>query len=243
MQYLLDSLTSLGIQKKQAKVYLACLELGSATVQELAEESNVKRTSIYNFLEDLKNLGLVSEIKKGSKLLLVAENPKTVISKAEKRIEQARNNLPEFLSIFNAPANKPKVKFHQGLEGLKTAYADYAVQDGEIFGFTDYEKMFETLPADFLWSAGPEARKKNNTHFYCIAKNGPKGKLMKSKDKEQLRQTKLVKDINFETEINIYQSKVSLISFKKPYTAVIIEDQAIAQTMKSIWDLVWNNLE
>ncbi len=242
MQYLLDSLTNLGIQKKQAKVYLACLELGSATVQELAEKSNVKRTSIYNFLEDLKSLGLVSEIKEGSKLLLVAENPTTVINKAEKRIEQARNNLPEFLSIFNQPTNKPKVKFYQGLEGLQKAYADYAVQDGEIFGFTDYEKMFETLPEDFLWSAGPEERIKKNCFFYNIAKSGPKGKLVQSKDKEQLRETKLVKNIQFETEINIYSNKVSLISFKKPYTAVIIEDQAIAQTMKSIWDLVWGNI-
>src|SRR6056297_1526512 len=242
MQYLLDSLTKLGIQKKQAKIYLACLELGSATIQELAEKSNVKRTSIYNFLEDIKNLGLVSEIKEDNKLLLVAENPKSVIKKAEKRIEQARNNMPEFLSIFHRPANKPKVKFYQGEEGLQKVYLDYAVQDQPIYGFSDYEEMFSALPEDFLWKT-PKKRIKKNSFFYCIAKQGPQGKKIKSLDSKHLRETKLVKDVQFETEINIYGDKISILSFRKPYAAVIIEDKATAQTMKSIWSLVWNNVK
>ncbi len=242
MKYLLDSLTKLGIQPRQAEVYLACLELGSATIQELAQKSKVKRTSIYNFLEEMKNLGLLTEIKKNKKLLLAPENPETVLKRAQERLNEVQKALPEILSIFNRPTKKPKVRFYQGLEGLRAAYADYSVPDGKIYGFTDYEKMFETLPEDFLWQAGPEARVKNKCFFYCIAKDGPKGRLIKDKDQQQLRKTRLVPDIDFETEINIYENKVSLISFRKPYAAVIIEDKAIAQTMKSIWNLVWNSI-
>ncbi|NQT50207.1 hypothetical protein HQ571_05920 [Candidatus Kuenenbacteria bacterium] len=243
MNNLLKSLKTLGIDQKQAQVYLACLELGSATIQELAEKSKVKRTSIYNFLEEIKDLGLVTEVKEGRKLLLVAENPEIVLKRAQRRLELVQAELPEFLSIYNSPANKPKVRFYQGIDGLQKAYSDYAVQDGKIYAFTDFEKMFETLPEDFLWAAGPKARIKSNTFFYSIGKDGPRGRMVQSKDKEELRQTKLVKDIKFETEINIYSNKISLISFKKPYAAVIIEDQAIAQTMKSIWQLVWNTLK
>ena len=87
MATLLKILQNLGIQEKQAKVYLACLELGSATIQELAQKSKVKRTSIYNFLEELKNLGLITEIKEGKKLLLIPENPETVVKRAEQRLE------------------------------------------------------------------------------------------------------------------------------------------------------------
>ena len=47
MSNLAKSLKSLGIEEKQAKVYLACLELGTATIQELADKSKVKRTSIF----------------------------------------------------------------------------------------------------------------------------------------------------------------------------------------------------
>jgi hypothetical protein len=99
--------------------------------------------------------------------------------------------------------------------------------------------MFEALPAAFLWPTA-EKRVKNNAKFYCIAKDGKMGHIVQQKDKEQLRETRLVPNIDFETEINIYSDKVSLISFRKPYAAVIIEDPAIAKTLKSIWELIWN---
>ena len=242
MSNLAKSLKSLGIEEKQAKVYLACLELGTATIQELADKSKVKRTSIYNFLEEIKDLGLVTEVKEGKKLILVAENPELVLKRAQRRLELVQAELPEFLSIFNRPAKKPKVRFYQGQEGLKKVYEDYTIQDQPIYGFSDYEEMFSALPEDFLWPIAKN-RVQKNAFFYCIAKNGKQGKIVKSKDKDQLRKTKLVDDIQFETEINIYSNKVSLISFKKPYAAVIIEDQAIAQTLKSVWDLVWKNIK
>ena len=239
---LLKTLENLGIQEKQAKVYLACLELGSATIQELAQKSKVKRTSIYNFLEELKNLGLITEIKEGKKLLLIPENPETVIKRAQQRIDEVKKSLPEILGIFNRPTKKPKVRFYQGLDGLQQVYSDYAVLNQPIYAFSDFEKMFEALPADFLWLAA-ETRGKSNSRFYCIAKDGKMGRVVQSKDKEHLRETRLVPNIDFETEINIYSNKVSLISFRKPYAAVIIEDEAIAKTLKSIWNLVWDRLQ
>jgi len=42
----------------------------------------------------------------------------------------------------------------------------------------------------------------------------------------------------FETEVNIYGNKVALISFRRPYAGVIIEDRAIAQTLKSVWKVI-----
>jgi len=47
-------LRNLGLNEKEAKIYLACLELGSATVQEVAQKSSIKRTNIYNLLGSLK---------------------------------------------------------------------------------------------------------------------------------------------------------------------------------------------
>jgi len=53
MNQLNETLLQMGLNEKEAKVYLACLELGGATIAEIAEKSGVKRTSIYNFLEEL----------------------------------------------------------------------------------------------------------------------------------------------------------------------------------------------
>ena len=64
------------------------------------------------------------------------------------------------------------------------------------------------------------------------------------KDKEQLRETRLVskEDLPFSIEIDIYgDSKVSLISGKE-VMATIIESKEIHDAMKSIFELIWRKL-
>lgn len=241
MNDIINTLHQLGIEEKQAQVYLACLELGSATIHELAEKSGVKRTSIYNFLSEMKQAGLVSEIKQGKKILLVAENPHILAQRAKNQVKKVEELLPEMMSIFNQPGNKPKVRYYEGIDGLKRAYDDMLQSKEVIYGFSDYEKMFATIPEDFLWNI-PERRKENKQKFYCIAKDGEWGRKIVAKDKEHLRETRLVKDIELDTEINIYGNKVMMLSFRRPYAAVIIEDSAIARSQKSIWEMVWKGI-
>ena len=71
MEHVIKILKNLGLDEKEIKVYLACLQLGSATVQDLSVKSGVKRTNIYNFIDDMKQRGLLSETKIGKRILFV----------------------------------------------------------------------------------------------------------------------------------------------------------------------------
>jgi len=234
-------LQNLGLTEKESRIYLSCLEIGSGTVQEVATKSGVKRTNIYNLLGEMKKKGLLSEVKQDKKTLLIPENPGVLVKRAQNNLKNIQNSLPEIMGIFNIPGSKPKVKFFEGVEGLKRAYNDI-IETGETnYGFSDYEKMFQAIDADWLWEF-PSKRVTKKIFFYCIAKDGSQGKKMKSKDKEHLRQTKLTEDLRLDTEINVYGNKVSFHSFRRPYAAVIIEDRAIAESIKSIWQGWWNLL-
>jgi len=241
MTEIISTLHQLGIEEKQAQVYLACLELGSATIHELSEKSGVKRTSIYNFLSEMKQAGLVSEIKQGKKILLVAENPHVLIQRAKNQVKKVEELLPEMMSIFNQPGNKPKVRYYEGESGLRHAWDDMLASGEDIYGFSDYEKMFTAFSEDFLLYV-PKTRVKNKQKFFCIAKDGEWGRKIVVNDKQHLRETRLIKDIELDTEINIYGNKVMMLSFRRPYAAVIIEDVAIARSQKSIWEIVWRNI-
>jgi sugar-specific transcriptional regulator TrmB len=238
----IKTLEQLGIDEKQASVYLACLELGSATVQELAEKSGVKRTSIYNFLEEIKQKGLVTEVKQGNKVLLIPEDPNILLQRAQEQTQKISELLPDLMAIFNRPGNKPKVHYYQGVDGLMRAYEEMLNSKENIVGFSDYEKMFEALPHDFL-NGFPARRKAYHMSFSSVTKDGPWGRQVKEWDKDQMRETRLAKDIEFDTEVNIYGNKVMLLSFRRPYAGVIIEDYAIATTMRSIWKMVWASLK
>ena len=230
-----------GLNEKQADVYLACLELGSATVQEVAEKSKVKRTSIYNFLEEMKEKGLLSEIRHHGKTLLVAEDPQTLLEQEKEQLKQLEQFMPELRALYNRPGNKPRVRFYQGKEGVRNVYMDLLETGEPVFAFTDYEKMFESF-GDWTWFV-PEERVKRGIPFKGIARDGKGGRKVKSLDHKQNRVTKLVKEIQFDTEVHIYGNKVSMISFRKPYAGVIIEDPAIALTMKTVWQMVWDSLK
>lgn len=232
-------LQRLGVNDKEAKMYLACLELGSASVQEIAEKSGVKRTSIYNFLEDMKARGFISEVRHGKRILLVPEDPHMLLKKSEEQRKQLEEAMPEFMSIYNRPGEKPKVRFYQGVVGLKRIYEDTLMAGETIYLISDFEQMFSAIESDWMWQYA-KRRTEKGIKAYSIAKEGLQAAKVRAKDAEQLRETCFVKEVNFETEINIYGDKVAMLSFRRPYAGVIIEDRAIAQTLLSMWKIVWN---
>lgn len=240
MNNLQKTIENLGLNEKQAKVYLACLELGSATVAEVAEKAEVKRTSIYNFLEELIAKGYLSEIKQDDKILLVAEDPKALEQKAKNHLESVQGVMPELMAMFNRSGNKPKVHFYQGIAGIKKIYEETLKSQEPIYAFSDFEKMMP-LMEEWMWDYA-QRRAASGISFLSIAKDGPWARKAEAKGEEQRRKMKIAKDVGFDTEINIYENKVALLSFERPFAGVIIEDIAIARTLKSIWQMLWKTL-
>jgi len=56
-----ELLNEAGLSDKEAKAYLAILEMGSSTIKPISARAGIKRTSVYNFIDHLIELGLVSK--------------------------------------------------------------------------------------------------------------------------------------------------------------------------------------
>lgn len=237
----LKTLENIGLSDKEAKVYMACLELGTATVQELAEKSEVKRTSIYNFLSVLIKKGLVSEIKQNDRVFLTAESPNILKDNLKNQEASLNNLLPDLLDLFNKPSNRPAVKYYKGIAGIKKIYLDTLETKQPIYAFTDVDSMIPIM-GKWLWDWYPNKRVELGIKFFGIAKDGPLARKAIQRNKQQNREMKIIPDVKFDTEINIYGHKVAMISFQRPYTGVIIEDIFINQTHKSIWQSLWERL-
>ena len=65
--YYLDLLTSFGLKPQEAKVYLACLKLGESSVSQIARESGIQRTFVYDILDNLQKRGVISAIEAAGK--------------------------------------------------------------------------------------------------------------------------------------------------------------------------------
>ncbi len=122
---MLTELKNIGLSDKEARVYLAMLELGPATILEISAKASINRPTTYVEIESLKKMGLVSTQTKGKRQLFMAESPTQlgfIIDREKKTVEQKKEVLskvlPELTTLFNLAEEKPLVRFFEGKEGL-----------------------------------------------------------------------------------------------------------------------------
>ena len=71
-------LQKLGFSGNEAKVYLAALEMGLSSAQDIAEKAGIKRTTGYSVLSYLVNRGVVGKTKVKGKTRFLAEPPQSL---------------------------------------------------------------------------------------------------------------------------------------------------------------------
>ena len=72
-------LERIGLNRNEAKVYLALIIRGQATASELVKAIGVHRNIVYDNLEKLIEKGLVSFIVDGAKRKFIAQDPAAII--------------------------------------------------------------------------------------------------------------------------------------------------------------------
>ncbi|MFH1099025.1 MAG: helix-turn-helix domain-containing protein [Candidatus Uhrbacteria bacterium] len=236
-------LQTLGLTDNQAAVYLAALELGEANMQALARKSGVKRTSIYHFIDELRERGFITETTKRKRKVYGAVDPQQFLEAERVRLDEFRRIMPELLAINNRAAGKPRVAFYEGAEGIKSVFADMLRDGKEIIAYEDAEQRPATLGEEWV-AHYPVERTRRRIPFKSILRDSPTARALVARNRELLRQSKIIPGGDWRTEINIYGNKVALFSFraKTPF-CVLIEDHDLAETLRTTWHELWNRLE
>lgn len=240
---LLSTLQQIGLNEKQAKIYLAALELGETTIKEIAKKSEIKRTTIYDFIDEMINLGYIKLTAEGKKKKYLAVSPEElqiIIRKREVLLEQV---MPILNSMSNVSGAKPKIWFYEGTEALKEVYSDSLKYSGEILAIGG-ETTVNALGNDWILDYIKKRIKKGIHVRGIVAKSEFIEKKYTSKDQEQYRTSKLVdsKKYPLPIEINIYGHRRVFFVSAHDQIAIIIESAEIYQTIKSFFELLWDNL-
>lgn len=255
-QHLLEGL---GLTEAQGAVYLAALELGEASMQELARKSRVKRTSIYAFIDDLNARGFLTEVMRRKRRAYQAVDPRQLLEVERSRVVEFERALPELLAVHNRAAGKPRVTFYEGLDGIKSVYADMLRVGKEILAYEDAEQRLDALGEEYV-TRYPAERARRKILFRSILRDSPAAHALAQQNRELLRQSKFLSASDAEihgrengrltaggawrTEINIYGDKVALFNFRAatPF-CVRIEDADLAETLRVSWHALWDRLE
>jgi len=116
-------LRKLGLAEKEARVYLAGLELGPGSVQKIAENVGIPRPTAYQIIRKLEEKGLFVEVKQAKKRYFTAQSPGKILGLLRVQKKELEEKEREFIRIISALESKysfkGEVKIFKGEDGLK----------------------------------------------------------------------------------------------------------------------------
>src|SRR3989344_5168876 len=202
----IKNLQSAGLDEKEAAAYLALLELGETTMGQLVKKSKLKRTTLYDTVESLKRDGLVSTVKRQKKIIYIAEDPRKIIELLDEKKSSIEKILPELLSITNSLPKKPRIRYFEGIEGIKEVYRDSLRFHNQKLQAWVSEEMIHKFDQKFLDEYFTPTRLKRGIWDEVIAPDLPEIRKYKGIDAESRRTTKLISADQFplDAEISLY---------------------------------------
>jgi sugar-specific transcriptional regulator TrmB len=242
-------LQSLGLSEKEAKTYLAALELGATSVMEISKKASLKRPTTYYAIGELIKKGLISTFEKGKKTYFVAESPERLISlvtiqkrRAAALEEDLAKILPALNRLFELIGERPRVRFFEGKEGIRAIQEDILKSKfktmEEIVPLEEALKVFPRRAGDYRQKIREkiEKMKIKNRVIYTAKKA-----ILPSKEKFRERKHFFLEKLPLSAEIVIYGKKIAIVTYKGKLMGLIVESEEIASSLRAIFDLAWQS--
>lgn len=243
---LLPLLTQLGLEPKQAVVYLSCLELGQASMSEIAKHARLKRPTTYLAVAHLELLGLLSRTPKGKRLEYAPVHPRRLQEIAKLREQRISDGLPELTALYNTPHNKPKIQVFEGIEGMRLLYRDLyrSLSEKEEALFFSRISTLRTLIPEALSEFKKIIRELHNPKVrelnYDDAAAREWAKETRHFQNKFYQVRLLPSSIEFgHTDNLIFGNKLVTFSLKQEVFVIVIESEDTATTYRALFELAW----
>jgi len=237
-------LVNLGLADKEAKVYLAALELGKSPVQKIAQKAGVNRATTYVIIKGMMKKGLMSSYHEDKKQFFFAESPeklsilfKNQEQELKRKQEYLEKLLPELKGLNVSKEGRPVVRYFEGKEGMRAM--------GEEFFLTKHTEparmifSYDLLSNVFSESEQAEMRKKRLKKQVKVRSIMNDDLNRADADKVPFAEDVIVsaKKYPITSDIAFFGDKVRIATQKGDLVGLIIENKEIANTLKTLFDL------
>lgn len=239
---LIKSLISYGLTANEAAIYVCLLEKLEASVFEIAKETGISRATVYITLEKMKELKLVSLLRKNNVQYFTPENPSRLKMIADEKSSIISEILPELNAIIDTDAEKPDVRLYTGAAGVKIVLEDILETLGRAkeryLLAASRTEILERFPKYFPEWISRRERLKITTKLIL-----PEGEReTHAFEPNEFREVKYIPDIfGFKAMIEIYGNKMAVFSLKEgEIYSVVIESEPIIQTFIKFFSFAWD---
>ncbi|AKQ57167.1 TrmB family transcriptional regulator [Bordetella hinzii] len=234
-----EKLGRLGISGNLYRVYRAAIELGEVPVSELAASAGLPRTTTYDAVLRLEEEGLLKIEGADRKRHVVAHDPSVLLEYVAARRVMVTEMMPELRSLYNQAKGKPKTRFYEGPEGIRTVLWDSLNATQPLRATFSMSELREV----------PGLEEINRYRDARIAKGiGMRVIRSRSRDTDDIwpasqAELRELRWAPAETSVAmttlIYGNCVAMISSKRENYGLIIESEEHAQHQRMLFDAFW----
>lgn len=236
-----EALEEYGLENREAKVYLALLEYGEQTANNISKKTSILRQTVYEIFDKLAQKGLVKHIVKNNVRWFEAVDPERLDSLLIEKREIIKKIFPKLKKLQQKTTQSQSISTFEGIEGLKSIYA-LIIRDSpkELLEYGNSKQFIELMKFYFVQNY-MRKRVANKTKLRLITEPGKKIESLYGSNKKLCRETKYSKIINeMQTASYIYDDIFIILSFGKEPKGIVIKNSYFARTQKLLFEQMWN---
>ncbi len=245
-----EILNKLGLDEKDTQIYLALIRLGPSSASVVSKETSLPRQTVYSILDQLVTKDILEQGDNRGVRQFIAD-PNHLVKLLERRredLEISKNELVKVIPTLFAENKRakafPVVQYYDGQEGLKRLFMGildiYKKGKNKSFrgyGINNFYPGLEGFLNDFL-----KERASYGVKADLMIANAPDEFDTKTQGNEKLG--RVIKKINIEPQkagVYLVANRIYLFSYEDN-VGVMIENQAISQLLKDIFDEHWERV-
>jgi len=250
MEKLVDYLKQLDLSDVEAKLYLTLLQTGPASVRDLAQTIDIKRTTAYFYIDQLVDKGLIMKLVKGSKKLVAANEPENLKHLVEKKRTQAisvKENFPNIINMLTninpvqSNINNADIRFYKGTTNARKIYEE-AFKANEVRTYARVDKK-EPLWPDNTAVFRDAFKKNKNLKMWEIIYGASSTAVSEdvNDNTDRYFYKFLPNHLKLSSEdILIYENKVAVINFRGGGSSIVLQSADFYNNFKELFDFMWN---
>lgn len=250
MDQIRSFLLKYGLNQKEIDVYLACLQLGEASVLTLSKRAGTKRPSTYLILESLVSKGLVDAMKTKQGIAYHPLHPKKLMTQLNNLQAEYEEVLPEVLGMFRSKEDKPIIGVYEDYdvyERVADEVREFVDSGKEALYFGNSEHFYTKPEKVEKWYSVMKNKRTHCREILCGNGKVQKDTLKRITDLANPNyQAKLLPDPSHSvaTEFGVWGDKVVFFSGEgKDLFTITIESKKMADAQRAIFDQLWKSLQ
>jgi HTH-type transcriptional regulator, sugar sensing transcriptional regulator len=239
MDRLIQKLVHLGLNDKEARIYLALFRLGEATSYEVAKESGIKRPTVYVIMEELRKKGLALVVPHAKKQVFIAKDPREYISEYQSRVSRDAQEVFSLIPKLSSPERGIRVFKGPGALEQGLSYGLHSTKEKDIIAL--YAGVYPNTKIGSEYSEHFEELERLGFMLRSIVPDNSRDESFREWDRKAGFETRKIDHKAFSPKVSIeVMGSIVKTIFHKNKEVMVVDDAHLADLYRQMFEILWS---